>query len=79
MCKHMKLDAATDVEILEEFPGEKLRNLRYSPVYDCFKNSFPSAFRVCVDSFVTSDSGTGIVHCAPAFGEDDYRVCVENK
>jgi isoleucyl-tRNA synthetase len=28
---------------------------------------------------VTDDSGTGIVHCAPAFGEEDYRVCIENK
>lgn len=27
---------------------------------------------------MTSDSGTGIVHCAPAFGEDDYRVCIAN-
>lgn len=27
---------------------------------------------------MTSDSGTGIVHCAPAFGEDDYRVCIGN-
>ncbi|PON74964.1 Isoleucine-tRNA ligase [Parasponia andersonii] len=32
-----------------------------------------------VDNYVTDDSGTGIVHCAPAFGEDDYRVCMENQ
>nr|VDD40103.1 unnamed protein product [Brassica oleracea] len=32
-----------------------------------------------VHDYVTDDSGTGIVHCAPAFGEDDYRVCLENK
>lgn len=37
------------------------------------------AFRVVADDYVTSDSGTGIVHCAPAFGEDDYRVCIENQ
>jgi isoleucyl-tRNA synthetase len=37
------------------------------------------AFRVLADSYVTSDSGTGIVHCAPAFGEDDFRVCEEGK
>ena len=30
------------------------------------------------DSYVTDDSGTGIVHQSPGFGEDDYRVCVEN-
>ncbi len=32
---------------------------------------------VC-DAYVTNDSGTGIVHQAPAFGEDDYRVCIAN-
>ena len=35
------------------------------------------AFRVLLDSYVTSDSGTGIVHQAPGFGEDDYRVCLK--
>lgn len=34
------------------------------------------AFSVVADNYVTDDSGTGIVHCAPAFGEDDYRVCI---
>jgi isoleucyl-tRNA synthetase len=38
-----------------------------------------TAFRVVADDFVTDDSGTGIVHCAPAFGEEDYRVCIENQ
>ena len=38
-----------------------------------------TAFRVVADNYVTDDSGTGIVHCAPAFGEDDYRVCIENQ
>lgn len=38
-----------------------------------------TAFRVVADNYVTDDSGTGIVHCAPAFGEDDYRVCLENQ
>lgn len=36
------------------------------------------AFKIVADEYVTDDSGTGIVHCAPAFGEDDYRVCMEN-
>jgi len=31
---------------------------------------------VVADNYVTDDSGTGVVHCAPAFGEDDYRVCI---
>ena len=36
------------------------------------------AFRVVADGYVTADNGTGIVHCAPAFGEDDMRVCLAN-
>ena len=32
-----------------------------------------------MDSFVTADAGTGLVHCAPAFGEDDHRVSLANK
>lgn len=39
----------------------------------------PGAFRVLIDEYVTSDSGTGIVHNAPYFGEDDYRVCLAAK
>lgn len=36
------------------------------------------AFRVLTDGYVTEESGTGVVHQAPYFGEDDYRVCVAN-
>lgn len=52
---------------------------RYEPPFDYFKEFSDVAFRVVADNYVTDDSGTGIVHCAPAFGEDDYRVCLENK
>lgn len=36
------------------------------------------AFRLLVDTYVTEADGTGIVHQAPAFGEDDHRICLEN-
>lgn len=36
------------------------------------------AFRVISDGYVKDDSGTGVVHQAPAFGEDDFRICIEN-
>lgn len=52
---------------------------RYEPLFDYFKEFSDVAFRVVADNYVTDDSGTGIVHCAPAFGEDDYRVCIENQ
>lgn len=48
-------------------------------MFDYFAECSDSAFRVIADNYVTDDSGTGIVHCAPAFGEDDYRVCTENQ
>ena len=43
----------------------------------CFSMALQeTAFRVIADNYVTDDSGTGVVHCAPAFGEDDHRVCL---
>ncbi len=36
------------------------------------------AFRVISDAYVKDDSGTGVVHQAPAFGEDDFRICIEH-
>lgn len=65
-------------EVLDKFPGSSLVGKKYIPLFDYFKDFSDSAFRVVADDYVTSDSGTGIVHCAPAFGEDDYRVCIAN-
>nr|XP_043623289.1 isoleucine--tRNA ligase, cytoplasmic [Erigeron canadensis] len=65
-------------EVLDKFPGSSLVGKKYVPLFDYFKDFTETAFRVVADDYVTSDSGTGIVHCAPAFGEDDYRVCINN-
>ncbi|KAG7583039.1 Aminoacyl-tRNA synthetase class Ia [Arabidopsis suecica] len=66
-------------QVLEKFNGASLVGKKYEPLFD-YCNDFSSvAFRVVADDYVSNDSGTGIVHCAPAFGEDDYRVCLENK
>lgn len=62
--------------ILETFLGEGLIGQKYQPLFDYFKES--SEFQVVGDNFVKNDSGTGIVHLAPAFGEDDFRVCLDN-
>lgn len=64
------------VEIIEKFPGAKLKGLRYEPPFNYFKKYESVAFRVLTDSYVTEESGSGIVHQAPYFGEDDYRVCL---
>lgn len=70
-------------EVLERFPGEDLVGLRYQPVFDFFlgkgsEGRSPSTgdgpFRVVAADFVSLEDGTGIVHLAPAFGEDDMRV-----
>lgn len=66
--------------ILETFPGKKLANLKYHPVFSYFVDygKRMNAFRVLLDDYVTEDSGTGVVHQAPYHGEDDYRVSLAN-
>uniref|UniRef100_A0A1B0CA15 Isoleucine--tRNA ligase, cytoplasmic n=2 Tax=Lutzomyia longipalpis TaxID=7200 RepID=A0A1B0CA15_LUTLO len=70
--------SAKSYEILERFPGKKLAGLRYQPLFDYFLKYKDVAFRVLLDDYVTEESGTGVVHQAPYFGEDDYRVCLAN-
>ncbi|WP_422446656.1 isoleucine--tRNA ligase [Thermoanaerobacterium sp. DL9XJH110] len=60
--------------VLESFPGEKLAGMKYKPVFPFFEKEKDRAFYVVTADFVTLDEGTGIVHTAPAFGEDDSRV-----
>ena len=65
-------------EIIETFPGIKLEYKEYEPLFDfvqplCDKQKKKAFFVMC-DSYVTMSDGTGVVHCAPAFGEDDARV-----
>lgn len=56
--------------------GADLVGRRYAPLFPFFADT-PNAFRVIAGDFVELDGGTGIVHLAPAFGEDDMRVCAE--
>lgn len=65
--------------ILEKFKGKTLEGKKYEPIFPYFKHmrEQTNAFRVLVDDYVTAESGTGIVHQAPYFGEDDYRVCLK--
>ncbi|KAH6765783.1 tRNA synthetase class I L [Perilla frutescens var. hirtella] len=73
-----KAKSVDSYEILDKFTGASLVGKKYVPLFDYFMDYSDVAFRVVADDYVTDDSGTGIVHCAPAFGEDDYRVCMEN-
>lgn len=63
------------LKIIEEFKGNSLVGKGYQPLFPYFAElKKAGAFVVLADDFVTMDSGTGIVHSAPAFGEDDNRV-----
>lgn len=80
-------DAAPEggYDILATMPGSALVGKRYEPLFPFFSemadpthpDTPAGAFRILADAYVTADSGTGVVHCAPAFGEDDMRVCLE--
>ena len=61
-------------EVLATFQGSELEGLTYKPVFDYFADQ-PNAFMVLVADYVSTVDGTGIVHQAPAFGEDDMITC----
>ncbi|CAB5142022.1 isoleucyl-tRNA synthetase [Rhizophagus irregularis DAOM 181602=DAOM 197198] len=66
--------------IEQRFFGKDMKGWEYIPIFDYFVSQFKGrGFIVLNDTYVTDDSGTGIVHQAPAFGEEDYRICLENK
>ena len=70
-------DAAAAVS--RTIKGSELKGLKYEPIFnfytDAEKFDVANAWQVLVDDYVGADDGTGIVHQAPAYGEDDQRVC----
>jgi isoleucyl-tRNA synthetase len=64
-------------KILSEFKGSEIVGFRYEQLLD-WVNPGEKAFSVIPGAFVTTEDGTGIVHIAPTFGADDYRVAKEN-
>ena len=71
-------DGEKAYEVLETYKGSELERREYEPLYDCAKAAADKqgkkAFYVTCDTYVTMSDGTGIVHIAPAFGEDDANV-----
>ncbi|SFP70452.1 isoleucine--tRNA ligase [Parafilimonas terrae] len=63
-------------KILAEFKGSDLEGIPYEQLlpFEANKTDNPNAFKVLLGDFVTTEDGTGIVHTAPAFGADDYKV-----
>jgi isoleucyl-tRNA synthetase len=68
--------ASEAAEVIAEFTGDQLVGLTYIPPFDYFADrAEQGAFRILAADYVTTEDGTGIVHQAPAFGEDDMTTC----
>ncbi|EGR33327.1 isoleucyl-tRNA synthetase, putative [Ichthyophthirius multifiliis] len=64
--------------VLEVLEGKQLENLEYEPLFDYFiDRKINGCFKVLLADFVQENTGTGIVHLAPGFGEDDYKACLQ--
>ena len=61
-------------EVVEKLTGSSLEGLTYQPMFDYFADE-ENAFQIILADYVTVEDGTGIVHQAPAFGEDDMESC----
>ncbi|NUS45394.1 MAG: isoleucine--tRNA ligase [Mycobacteriaceae bacterium] len=74
---HYARELGEEPVVLSEHVGSQLVGLTYTPPFGFFADH-PNAFRVLAADYVTTDSGTGIVHLAPAFGEEDMDVATAN-
>lgn len=69
-----------DHKIVRTFKGKELIGKSYEPLFGNPGNSlYSEAYKIWSADFVTLESGTGIVHIAPAYGEDDFNLATENK
>lgn len=75
--KGLPVDVEKDVQTVKELKGADLVGMQYEPLFAYAVPEGGRAYEVIEADFVTLDTGTGIVHMAPAFGEDDYRVARE--
>ncbi len=76
-----KVFGEKQIAIVEEFSGKELVGLSYAPLFDYYKDTplknKENGWKVYAGEFVTATDGTGIVHIAPAFGEDDLQLAQE--
>ena len=66
-----------DYQIINTILGKDLLNLKYQPLFPYFKNHH-NAFNILAGNFVNTEDGTGVVHIAPGFGEDDQLLCKQH-
>ncbi|KAI9521008.1 Isoleucine--tRNA ligase, cytoplasmic [Dissostichus eleginoides] len=70
----------SEYTILDKFQGKTLKGKKYKPLFPYFAEcGEQGAFQVVLDNYVKEEEGTGVVHQAPYFGADDFRVCTEYK
>ncbi|NLE82033.1 MAG: isoleucine--tRNA ligase, partial [Rhodococcus sp.] len=74
---HYARELGDEPEVLAEYAGSDLVGLAYEPPFDFFVGR-ENAHQVIAADYVTTESGTGIVHLAPAFGEEDMEYCQRN-
>ncbi|MBT7102511.1 isoleucine--tRNA ligase [archaeon] len=75
---HTFYKSENEYTITKEVKGKELEGRKYEPLYPYFKDN-PNSFQFILGDFVTAEDGTGIVHTAPAFGEEDNAVCRKYK
>ena len=74
----VKLAKLKKVKIVEKKKGKEYEGVQYVPLFDYFPEMREKGcFRVIAEDFVTASDGTGIVHCAPGFGEEDFKACAK--
>jgi len=74
--KELGYSSAAEAEVTATFAGAELAGVRYDPLFDYYRDEYgDQAFQVLVADYVATGEGTGIVHQAPAYGEDDQVVC----
>ncbi|MBT8194893.1 MAG: isoleucine--tRNA ligase [Bacteroidia bacterium] len=78
MADYKEGDKKIPYKVLDSFKGSELENIEYEQLLAFAQPSDGEAFRVLLGDFVSTEDGTGIVHLAPSFGSDDYKVAKQN-
>ena len=71
-------DKKVPFEVIKEIKGKDLAGIRYEQLLPYVQPDNGDAFKVIIGDYVTTEDGTGIVHIAPSFGADDFRVAKQN-
>ena len=69
-------DICPEGTVIHTMPGAALNGLSYEPLFsEAKQHTSGRCYNIVCDDYVSTEDGTGLVHCAPAFGEDDMRIC----